>query len=67
MTCQHPECDSDAVEQYEDHQGNDLDLCADHYFEAVYPGGGTFASSIVRKRKHEDADGLLSAVRRLFT
>lgn len=36
-TCQHPECDDPADHTYEDHMGNELELCNGHYFDAVWP------------------------------
>ena len=36
--CQDPECEDEVVETYHDANGNQLELCAEHYFDAVYPG-----------------------------
>lgn len=36
--CQDPGCECEVAETYYDANGNALHLCAEHYFEAVYPG-----------------------------
>lgn len=56
LICQHPECDEGVAHTYEDRIGNELHLCPEHYFEAVYPG----SLSTVFSRKKDDGSGFLS-------
>lgn len=55
--CQNPDCDDDATETYTDAHGNELDLCEQCYFDAVYPP--TPVRSIVKRNNEERPPGLL--------
>jgi len=53
--CRHPECDEIGTDTYEDRIGNELKLCSQHYFEAVYPG----SVARVFKSGRDDRDNTL--------
>lgn len=38
-TCEHPSCTGDANKTYSGSQGNTLQLCERHYYDAVTDGG----------------------------
>lgn len=60
-SCQRPGCDETAVETFTDGYGNDLALCQDDYFEAVYPQ--TRLASITRRDNDDGRPGFLEALR----
>jgi hypothetical protein len=56
MACAHPECNHAAAHSYSDGNGNEIELCADHYFAAVYPAAQT-VSRTVRPDDTDDDGG----------
>lgn len=45
MVCRHPDCDESATETYTGRAENELELCSDHYFEAVWPAVRTVSTT----------------------
>lgn len=61
--CQCPGCDEKPTETYTDPVGNELELCEEDYFEAVYPPTRIHS---IRRRSGDDDErpgGLLSMLR----
>jgi hypothetical protein len=50
MSCAHPDCNHAPAHTYSDGNGNEIELCADHYFAAVYPT----ATAVSRQRQSGD-------------
>lgn len=62
-TCRHPDCTANAEEMYADRWGNELELCDEHYFEAVFP----IPVSVVSREKRKEKDESGGILRRMFT